>query len=74
VTEYDAARRDSYLSTIWKNGPQSAEKIATIREKLLDAAKKKPRYEEKLAMRRQKRKQNRKAKQAAKKQESAPYE
>jgi tRNA (guanine10-N2)-methyltransferase len=72
VAEYDAAQRDAYLARIWKNGPESAEKVATIREKLLDAAKKKPRYEEKLAVRRQKRKQNRQAKQVAKRQESAP--
>jgi tRNA (guanine10-N2)-methyltransferase len=67
VLEYDKDRRDEYLSRIWKNGPESAEKVAAIRDKLLEAAKKKPRYDEKLAMRREKRKKNRAAKKEAKK-------
>jgi tRNA (guanine10-N2)-methyltransferase len=68
VREYDEARRGEYLAGIWTNGPESAEKVAAIRDRLLEAAKKKPRYDEKLAMRREKRKQNRAAKKESKKQ------
>jgi tRNA (guanine10-N2)-methyltransferase len=44
------------------NGAESAEKCANIRDKFLEAAKLKPRYEEKAAIRKQKRKANQEAK------------
>ena len=64
--EYDPERRASYLSKTWKNGPASAEKCANIRDKILEAAKLKPGYEEKLRIRKQKRKENKEAKKRAK--------
>lgn len=64
--EYDPLKREEYLSKVWKNGAESAEKCANIRDKLLEAAKQRPDYEEKLAIRKQKRKENREAKKKAK--------
>ncbi|KAI2488815.1 hypothetical protein MHU86_25869 [Fragilaria crotonensis] len=66
VAEYDEDRREEYYASIWKNGPESAEKCANIRDKILEAAKKKPNYEEKAAIRKGKRKLHRSAKKQAK--------
>jgi Predicted DNA modification methylase len=55
VKEYDPSLRESYLSSVWINGPESAEKCANIRERLLEAAKLKPGYEEKAAYRKKRR-------------------
>jgi tRNA (guanine10-N2)-methyltransferase len=66
VGEYDESKKSLYMSKVWKNGPESAEKVANIREKLLEAAKKKPQYEERLAYRKQKRKISRDAKKRTK--------
>ena len=66
VEEYDENKRDAYLGATWVNGPQSAEKVANIRERLIEAAKKKPGYEEKAAIRKQKRKATKEAKKKAK--------
>lgn len=66
VIEYDEDRREAYYASIWKNGPESAEKCANIRDKILEAAKKKPNYEEKAAIRKGKRKLHRSAKKQAK--------
>ena len=66
IAEYDASKRDEYLSAIWKNGPESAEKCANIREKILEAAKKKPGYEEKAAFRKENRKKTKEARKRAK--------
>jgi len=66
VKEYDDRKRDEYLEGTWVNGPQSAEKVANIRERLIEAAKKKPGYEEKAAWRKQKRKETKEAKKRAK--------
>lgn len=66
VQDYDPALRDAYLSKAWKNGPASAEKCANIRDKILEAAKQKPGYEEKARYRKQKRIENKKAKKRAK--------
>lgn len=66
VKEYEEERRDEYVKNTWVNGPQSADKVANIREKLIEAAKKKPDYEEKAAIRKQKRKATKLAKQKAK--------
>lgn len=63
--EYDASRRQEYLASTWKND-LSAEKVANIRSKLIEAAKGKPRYEERAAARKQKRKEHREAKKRAK--------
>jgi len=66
VKEYDDRKRDEYLEGTWVNGPQSAEKVANIRERLIEAAKKKPGYEEKAAWRKQKRKETKEVKKRAK--------
>mmetsp|Transcript_13127 Transcript_13127/g.20338 ORF Transcript_13127/g.20338 Transcript_13127/m.20338 type:complete len:558 (-) Transcript_13127:827-2500(-) len=66
VREYEEDKRDEYVKNTWVNGPQSADKVANIREKLIEAAKKKPDYEEKAAIRKQKRKATKLAKQKAK--------
>lgn len=62
ITEYDATQRQRYLSSIWKNGPESAEKVANIRERLIAVAKLKPNYEKKAARRKRLRKENREEK------------
>jgi tRNA (guanine10-N2)-methyltransferase len=64
--EYDHSLRDKYMETVWVNGKESAEKCANLREKILEAAKKKPGYEEKAAIRKQKRKITKEAKKRAK--------
>ena len=66
VAEYNVDRRDEYRKAIWKNGAESAEKCANIRERILEAARKKPGYEEKAAYRKEKRKQTREARRRAK--------
>lgn len=66
VQVYDADQRDNYLSKTWKNGPASAEKCANIRDKILEAAKQKPGYEEKARIRKRKRKEHKQAKKRAK--------
>lgn len=66
VREYEEDKRDEYVKNTWVNGPESADKVANIREKLIEAAKKKPDYEEKAAIRKQKRKATKLAKQKAK--------
>ena len=66
VREYEEDKRDEYVKNTWLNGPASADKVANIREKLIEAAKKKPDYEEKAAIRKQKRKATKQAKQKAK--------
>jgi tRNA (guanine10-N2)-methyltransferase len=55
VQEYDELKQAEYLAHVWKNGLESAEKVANIRNKLCDAAKQKPGYAQKAAMRKQKR-------------------
>jgi len=69
--EYDEKKRDDYLQSTWVNGAESAEKVANIRERLLEAAKQKPGYEEKAAIRKQKRKATRDAKKKAKREAAA---
>jgi len=71
VQEYYPSKRTEYLSKVWVNGAESAEKCANIRDKILEAAKLKPRYEEKAAIRKQKRKANREAKKKAKRVEAS---
>lgn len=66
IQEYDASLRDEYLQKVWKNGPVSAERCANIRDKIIEAAKLKPHYEEKALIRKQKRKATREAKKRAK--------
>ena len=66
ISPYDPSLRDSYLSKTWKNGPASAEKCANIRDKILEAAKQKPDYEEKSKIRKQKRKEHKQAKKRTK--------
>lgn len=71
VRDYDPAKREAYLSNVWVNGKESAEKCANIRDKIIEAAKQKPGYEEKAAFRKQKRKAHREAKKKAKRLEAA---
>lgn len=66
VIEYDPLRRDDYFEGIWVNGKESAEKCANLREKIWENAKTKPGYEEKAAIRKQKRKENKAVKKNAK--------
>lgn len=65
--DYDSAARCDYLKAAWKNGPASAAKCANLREKLLEAAKAKPRYEERLTIRKEKRRVHKEEKKARKK-------
>lgn len=66
IKEYDEEKRSLYLENTWLNGAKSAEKVANIRDRLLEAAKKKPDYEEKAAIRKTKRKATKEAKKKAK--------
>ena len=66
VRDYDPLLRDEYMSNVWKNGAESAEKCANIREKIMEAARKKPGYEGKAAIRKEKRKVHKDAKKKAK--------
>ena len=66
IKEFDEKKRADYLNNTWVNGAESAEKVANIRERLMEAAKQKPGYEEKAAIRKQKRKATKEAKKAAK--------
>lgn len=68
IKEYDPSKRAEYLSKTWINGPESAEKCARIRERLMEAAKLRPDYNEKLRYRKQKRKETKEAAKKAKKQ------
>lgn len=65
-SDYDIAKREEYLERTWKNGPASAEKCANIRDKLIEAAKKKPGYEQRASFRKQKRQRHRQEKKRAK--------
>lgn len=57
IKEYDPNRREEfYLPNIWVNGPESADKCANIREKLIEMARMKPDYEQKRDFRIKKRK------------------
>ena len=64
---YDLSQRQHYIKNVWLNGIQSAEKCINIRDKLIEAAKQKPGYEEKAAIRKQKRRANKEAKKLEKK-------
>jgi tRNA (guanine10-N2)-methyltransferase len=66
VREYDESRQEEYKQHIWKNGPESADKCANIREKIIEAARNKPGYEGKAAIRKEKRKLHKEAKKKAK--------
>jgi len=68
IKEYDESKRDQYKDFVWLNGPESAEKCANIRERLLDEAKKKPGYAEKAEMRRKKRRATKEDRKNAKQQ------
>lgn len=63
IADYDEDRRQHYMETVWIHGSVSAEKCANLREKILEAAKRKPGYEEKAAIRKEKRKAHKKHKQ-----------
>jgi tRNA (guanine10-N2)-methyltransferase len=67
IVEYDPLKRQEYLAMVWTNGPESAEKCANIRAKIIEAAKTKPQYEERAAIRKEKRRLHREEKKNAKK-------
>lgn len=71
IEDYDEDKRSLYLKNTWANGAESAAKVANIRARLIEAAKKKPGYEEKAAVRRQKRRATREAKKRAKREAAA---
>ena len=71
IKDYDKEKIYLYLKNTWVNGVESAEKVANIRERLLEAAKKKPGYEEKAAIRKQKRKATRDVKKKTKREAAA---
>lgn len=66
IKEYDENKRIQYLENIWVNGAESAEKVANIRERLIEAAKTKPGYEEKALRRKATRKATKDEKKRAK--------
>ena len=66
VKDYNDADRKRYIANAWVNGSEAAEKCARIRERLLEAAKLKPDYEEKAAMRKKRRQETKEAKKRAK--------
>jgi tRNA (guanine10-N2)-methyltransferase len=66
ICHYDLLKQTQYKQRIWKYGPESANKCANLRDKLLEKAKSKPGYEEKAAVRKQKRKANKLAKKGKK--------
>ena len=66
ISDYKVEDRESYLQYVWKNGPASAEKCANLRDKILEAAKRKPGYEEKAAARKQKRREHKEARKRSK--------
>ena len=66
ATVYNHSKRDEYLLLVWKNGPESADKCANIRSKILEAAKAKPKYEERLEIRKEKRRRHKEEKKQAK--------
>ena len=66
IARYDPKERESYLAFTWKNGPESAEKCANLRAKIIEAAKQKPGYEERAAFRKQKRRENKEARKRSK--------
>lgn len=69
IENYNVSERDSYLQYVWKNGHDSAEKCANLRDKILEAAKRKPGYEEKAAARKQKRREHKEARKRSKQEE-----
>ena len=71
IEEYDETKRSQYLENAWLNGAESAEKVANIRARLIEAAKQKPGYEEKAAVRKQKRNELKEMKKKAKREAAA---
>jgi tRNA (guanine10-N2)-methyltransferase len=71
IMEYNPIQREEYLAMTWTNGPESADKCANIRAKIIEAAKTKPNYEEKSAIRKEKRRIHREEKKEAKKRAKA---
>jgi len=71
IAEYDETRREEYMAKVWINGPESAEKCANIRDRIIEAAKLKPGYEEKAAVRREKRRVTKEARKKAKRDANA---
>jgi tRNA (guanine10-N2)-methyltransferase len=61
TSEYFPTERDRYLRATWKV-PGAADKVAGIREKIIEAAKLKPNYEERLSHRKLKRQEHKQEK------------
>jgi tRNA (guanine10-N2)-methyltransferase len=59
------------MANAWLNGAASADKVANIRDRLIEAAKLKPGYEEKAAIRKQKRNELKEMKKKAKREAAA---
>lgn len=66
ICAYNVEQRRAYLEYTWKNGKESAEKCANLREKILEAAKSKPGYEKRAAQRKQKRREHKEARKRSK--------
>ena len=63
IGNYDETKREHYMASVWKHGHEAENnKCANIRQKLIDAAKKKPGYEQRNTYRKEKRKANKEAK------------
>lgn len=71
IGEYDESKRSHYMANAWLNGAASADKVANIRDRLIEAAKLKPGYEEKAAIRKQKRNELKEMKKKAKREAAA---
>lgn len=69
VGEYNSKEVERYRLETWVNGAESAEKVANVRDRLVELAKGKPGYTEKAAMRKKKRKEGKEARKKAKKEE-----
>ncbi|GKY95054.1 hypothetical protein MPSEU_000469700 [Mayamaea pseudoterrestris] len=66
ILEYDFSMRHEYLKATWKV-TGAADKVASIRERLIEAAKQKPNYDERLLHRKHKRQQHKEEKRRTKK-------
>jgi len=56
IGNYEVDKREEYMNACWLNGPESANKCANIREKLIELARADPNKQRKAAYRKKKRK------------------
>jgi len=72
TAEYDESRRDEYTSAVWVNGNANA--CDGLKLRILENAKQKPGYDERLAQRKQRRRESKAAKKRAKREsQSQPF-